>query len=61
MILRHEITVDRVWAMKPWTVASIRHIDVKVEEGELVDAPIETIAQNAPEYLGVRKSRSVSE
>lgn len=44
--------------VNPWTVPSIRHADVQTEEGRLIDATIETIAQDAAGYLGVRSGGS---
>lgn len=40
--------------MNPWTVVSIRHADIQKEEGRLVEATTEKIAQEAAGYLGVR-------
>lgn len=40
--------------VNPWTVVSIRHADVRDEEGQLVETTIEKIAQDAAGYLGVR-------
>ena len=40
--------------VNPWTVATIRHADIQHEEGRLVDATIETIAEEAAGYIGVR-------
>lgn len=40
--------------VNPWTVVSIRHADIQNEEGRLVGATIEKIAQEAAGYLGVR-------
>jgi mRNA-degrading endonuclease toxin of MazEF toxin-antitoxin module len=40
--------------VNPWTVATIRHADIQHEEGRLVDATTETIAQEAAGYIGVR-------
>jgi mRNA-degrading endonuclease toxin of MazEF toxin-antitoxin module len=40
--------------VNPWTIATIRHADIQHEEGRLVDATIETIAEEAAGYLGVR-------
>ena len=39
--------------VNPWTIATIRHADIQHEEGRLVDATIETIAEEAAGYLGV--------
>ena len=40
--------------VNPWTIATIRHADIQHEEGRLVDATIETIAEEAAGYIGVR-------
>lgn len=40
--------------VNPWTIASIRHADVQREHGRLVEATVETIAENTAAYLGVR-------
>ena len=40
--------------VNPWTIATIRHADIQHEEGRLVDATIETIAQEAAGYIGIR-------
>ncbi|WP_135853172.1 hypothetical protein [Halorussus salinus] len=39
--------------VNPWTVVPIRHADVYDEEGRLVEATTEKIAQEAAGYLGV--------
>lgn len=39
--------------VNPWTIASMRHADVQHEEGQLVEATVETIAREAAGYLGV--------
>jgi mRNA-degrading endonuclease toxin of MazEF toxin-antitoxin module len=39
--------------VNPWTVASIRHADIQHEEGQLVEATVETIGREAASYLGV--------
>ena len=40
--------------VNPWTIATIRHADIQHEEGRLVDATTETIAQEAAGYIGGR-------
>jgi mRNA-degrading endonuclease toxin of MazEF toxin-antitoxin module len=40
--------------VNPWTIATIRHADIQHEEGRLVDATIETIAEESAGYIGVR-------
>ena len=40
--------------VNPWTVVSIRHADIQLEEGQLGETTTETIAQEAAGYLGVR-------
>ncbi|WP_152041154.1 hypothetical protein [Salinigranum salinum] len=40
--------------VNPWTIATIRHADIQHEEGRLVDATTETIAEEAAGYIGVR-------
>ena len=40
--------------VNPWTIATIRHADIQHEEGYLVDATTETIAEEAAGYIGVR-------
>ena len=40
--------------VNPWTIATIRHADIQHEEGRLVDATNETIAEEAAGYIGVR-------
>ncbi|MFC7316072.1 hypothetical protein [Halomarina halobia] len=40
--------------VNPWTIASIRHADVRAREGELIGSTTETIAREAAGYLGVR-------
>ncbi|WP_251328248.1 hypothetical protein [Haloplanus pelagicus] len=40
--------------VNPWTVVSIRHADIQKEEGRLVEATTEKIAEEAAKYLGVR-------
>ena len=40
--------------VNPWTIATIRHADIQHEEGRLVGATIETIAEEAAGYIGVR-------
>ena len=39
--------------VNPWTIATIRHADIQHEEGRLVNATIETVAEEAAGYLGV--------
>ncbi len=40
--------------VNPWTIATIRHADIQHGEGRLVDATIETVAQEVAGYIGVR-------
>jgi mRNA-degrading endonuclease toxin of MazEF toxin-antitoxin module len=40
--------------VNPWTVVSIRHADIETEEGRLVEATTEKIAEESAGYLGVR-------
>ena len=40
--------------VNPWTVVSIRHVDMEHEEGRLIEATTEKIAREAASYLGVR-------
>lgn len=37
----------------PWTVTSIRHADMGMEHGQLVEATVDQIAADAAGYLGV--------
>jgi hypothetical protein len=46
--------LSRETYVNPWTVVSIRHADIQLEAGRLVEATTETIAQEAAGYLGVR-------
>lgn len=39
--------------VNPWTVVPIRHADIQFEEGQLIEATTEKIAQEAAGYLGV--------
>lgn len=39
--------------VNPWTIASIRHADVRERHGELIQATTATIAHEAARYLGV--------
>lgn len=38
----------------PWTIASIRHADIRDEEGRLIEPTTETVARAAAGYLGVQ-------
>lgn len=40
--------------VNPWTLTTIRHADIRDEEGRLVDSTTETIAREAAGYLGVK-------
>lgn len=40
--------------VNPWTVVVIRHADIVTEEGRLVEATTQKIAEEAAGYLGVR-------
>lgn len=40
--------------VNPWTIVSIRHADIELEEGRLVEETTETIATEAAGYVGVR-------
>ncbi|ELY97123.1 hypothetical protein [Natrialba asiatica] len=40
--------------VNPWTVVTIRHADMKHEEGHLVEATAEKIAAETAGYMGVR-------
>jgi mRNA-degrading endonuclease toxin of MazEF toxin-antitoxin module len=40
--------------VNPWNIATIRHADVQHQEGRLVNATTETIAQEAAGHFGVR-------
>ncbi|ELZ39139.1 hypothetical protein C463_17533 [Halorubrum californiense DSM 19288] len=40
--------------VNPWTVVTIRHADIRGEEGRLTDEATETIARATAGYLGVR-------
>lgn len=40
--------------VNPWTVITIRHVDMQHVEGKLIGATIENIAEAAAGYLGVR-------
>lgn len=46
--------LDRDSFVNPWTITSIRHADMGVHAGRLVDETTETIARMAASYLGVR-------
>ena len=37
----------------PWTVVSIRHVDMEYEEGHLINERIERVATAAAGYLGI--------
>jgi hypothetical protein len=40
--------------INPWTIASLRHVDVRSEQGRLIEPTTERIASAAAGYLGVR-------
>ncbi|ELY92304.1 hypothetical protein C483_08327 [Natrialba hulunbeirensis JCM 10989] len=40
--------------VNPWTVVTIRNVDMERKEGQLVESTTETIATEAAGYLGVR-------
>lgn len=46
--------VPRDTYVNPWTVVTIRHVDVRHQEGLLVAGQTEAIAREAAGYLGVR-------
>lgn len=46
--------VPRDTYVNPWTVVTIRHADVRHQEGLLVAGKTEAIAREAAGYLGVR-------